>query len=107
MARDAKKSADFRMTEKIVAQKALPRNRILQCLPKKIHNLVIKERKKGLYEKHEQQGAKDSYGGKEQVVNGSRSQWNRGFILGIQRKTFIPWFQYHFKGACISLKYLH
>ena len=35
MARGAKKSADFRMTVKIVAQKALPRNRILQCLPKK------------------------------------------------------------------------
>lgn len=35
MTRDAKKSADFRMTVKIVAQKALPRNRILQCLPKK------------------------------------------------------------------------
>ena len=34
MARVAK-SADFRMTVKIVAQKALPRNRILPCLPKK------------------------------------------------------------------------
>lgn len=35
MARDAKKCADFRMTVKIGAQKALTRIRILQCLPKK------------------------------------------------------------------------
>lgn len=43
MARDAK-SADFRMTVKIVAQKALPRNRILPCLPKKNMSYMVGQR---------------------------------------------------------------